>query len=364
MRILVAIFLVIHALIHVLGFLKAFKIIEINSLSLSISKTFGICWLIAVILFLITTFLLLFKSNYWWLFGMLSVVVSQIIIAFFWNEAKFGTILNLIILLACMFAYGNFSFSKQVNREVAQMLSNIETNQKELIGVQLIEDLPIPVQKWLIHCGVNNRLQIKSVYLSQEVLIKLKPNQKKWYKAIAQQYFTISPAAFNWVIDMDMNSFIKIKGRDKLENESGEMVIKLGSLIPIVNVKNNKKINEATLQRFLAEIVWFPSAVLSSYISWEYIDESSAKATISINNITTSGTFFFNKNGEFKKFSTFRYKDLHDVEPKEWSVEAVESNVINGIKIPVVLNVTWKLDDKDFTWLQLKIKNVYYNIHK
>lgn len=114
----------------------------------------------------------------------------------------------------------------------------------------------------------------------------------------------------------------------------------------------------------MAEIVWFPSAALSSYISWEYIDESSAKATISINNITTSGTFFFNKNGEFKKFSTFRYKDLHDVEPKEWSVETVESNIINGIKIPVVLNVTWKLDDKDFTWLQLKIKNVYYNIHK
>lgn len=363
MRILVAILLVTHALIHVLGFLKAFKIIELNLLNSTISKAYGIYWLIAAIFFLITTLLLLFKSNYWWLFGFLSVLISQIIIIVFWKEAKFGTMLNLIIWLACMFAYGNFSFSKQVKEEVVQMLSKVELNKKkELMRVNSIEDVPMPVQNWLRNCGVNNTFQIKSVYLKQKILMKLKPQQKKWYKATAQQYFTTYPAAFNWSVAMNINSIISMKGRDKLENGNGEMMIKMGSIIPIVNVKNNKKVNEATLQRFLAEIVWFPSAALSSYISWEYIDERSAKATISMNNISTSGTFFFSENGEFKKFSTLRYKDLNDVQPKEWEVEVIKNKVFNKIKIPEEIHVTWKLEDGDFTWLQLKITEIYYNI--
>ncbi|MDN5330561.1 MAG: hypothetical protein PWP35_2348 [Bacteroidales bacterium] len=36
------------------------------------------------------------------------------------------------------------------------------------------------------------------------------------------------------------------------------MLIKVNSLIPVVNEKGNK-LDEGTLQRYLGEIVWFPS---------------------------------------------------------------------------------------------------------
>lgn len=43
---------VIHALIHLLGFLKAFQLAEINQLTQHISKPMGLLWLLALILFL------------------------------------------------------------------------------------------------------------------------------------------------------------------------------------------------------------------------------------------------------------------------------------------------------------------------
>jgi hypothetical protein len=362
MKIFGIIFIEIHAIIHLIGFLKAFKIIEFNSLNLSISKTYGILWLLAAVMFTITTFLLIFKNNYWWLFGMFAVLISQIVIVVFWNEAKYGTIINLIMLLACMFAYGNFSFANQVNTEVSQMLSKVETNQKTSTIINTIDNLPIPVQKWLKNCGIKNNLKIKNVYLKQEVLMKLKPQQKKWYKAIAQQYFITQPAAFNWMVTMDLNPMINLVGRDKLANGKGEMLIKVGAILPIVNEKNNSKINQATLQRYLAEIVWFPTAALSSNIYWEFVNDNCAKATILVNEILTSGYFYFNNEGEFIKFSAMRYKDVNDDKPKEWIVEVVESKVLNTIKIPVKLKATWKLDEEYFTWLQLKITEIYYNI--
>ncbi len=48
----------------------------------------------------------------------------------------------------------------------------------------------------------------------------------------------------------------------------GSMIIKVLSLINVVNDSNNEKINQGTLQRYLGEITWFPTAAVSPYIKW------------------------------------------------------------------------------------------------
>jgi len=117
--------------------------------------------------------------------------------------------------------------------------------------------------------------------------------------------------------------------------------------------------------KVLAEIVWFPSAATSPYISWESIDDYSAKATMAYNETTGSGIFYFDENGDFKKFSTMRFMEAEkESELKEWVVESIETEVVNGVKIPVEMKATWKLDDRDWTWLQLKLTEIEYNIEK
>jgi hypothetical protein len=232
-----------------------------------------------------------------------------------------------------------------------------------MVNKQVISELPNCVQNWLINSGVLEKEIIKTVSLRQELQLKLKPGQKDWCHAEANQNFTIEPPAFNWTVKLRMNSFISLAGRDIFENGKGAMSIKLFYIIPLVNVKDNSKINQATLQRYLAEIVWFPSAVLSPFIMWEQIDNTTAKATMSYEGTTGSGTFYFKKNGDFEKFEAIRYKDTaENSKPILWTVTAIETEERNGIRIPTSLKADWKLEGGHWTWLNVKIKSIKYNV--
>lgn len=222
--------------------------------------------------------------------------------------------------------------------------------------------LPQAIQKWLIYSGVVGKEFIYNVHLIQDLQLKMKEDQKAWHAADVDQYFTIQPPAFNWKIGVQMNSIINVVGRDKFENGNGEMSIRMFSLVPIADAKNSEKVNEATLQRYLAEIVWFPSAVLSPYIKWESIDDHSAKAILNYQGTEGSGIFHFDNKGEFIMFTAMRFKDIKDDEPKLWTVNAIKTEERNGIKIPVECEAKWKLGNEDWTWLKLKITDIEYNI--
>ena len=354
----------LHGIIHLFGFFKAFGIFEFNGISHPISKTFGIVWLLTFVLFTIATVLLIAQSNYWWIIGIVGIILSQFLIINYWSDAKFGTILNLIILVSIIIAYSSFSFKKIIRDETTKMFENADTTNKKVISEQMISDLPIIVQKWLLNSGTIEKEPIYNVYLEQDLQMLIKPEQKDWSNAKAKQYFTIEPPAFNWSVNLKMNPFLDVVGRDKFENGQGEMTIKIFSLIPVVNARNNEKVNQATLQRYLAEIVWFPSAALSPLINWETIDDNSAKATMNYNKTKGSGVFQFDEKGNFLKFVAMRYKDVQDLKPKEWTVTATKTELRNGIKIPVELKADWKLDNGNWTWLKLKITDIKYNIRK
>ncbi len=364
MRILLAILISIHGIIHLFGFLKAFGVSEFNAITQPISKPFGIIWLMAFILFLTTLVLFLIQHNGWWMIGILAVLLSQFLIILYWQDAKFGTIINLIIIASILIAYSSYDFKKKVNGETVRMLNSSEASKKIIVSEHMITDLPTIVQKWVVNSGILGKELVQNVYLEQDLQMLMKPEQQNWSNAKARQYFTIQPPGFNWTVNLKMNLGLSVVGRDKFENGKGEMAIKLFSLIPIVNSKNSEKINQATLQRYLAEIVWFPSAALSRNITWDPVDDFSARATMEYNGTKGSGVFHFDESGNFKKFVTMRFKDEKDSEPTQWSVLATKTEEIKGIKIPVELKANWKLENGDWTWLKLKITDIAYNTQK
>ncbi|MBL1214258.1 MAG: hypothetical protein HND52_12940 [Ignavibacteriae bacterium] len=365
MRLALIILIGIHGIIHLFGFLKAFEISEFNAISQPISKTYGIFWLLTFLLFVITIIFYSVHYDYWWLSGLLAIVVSQVLIFNYWSDAKFGTIANLIILFATIIGYSNFNFELKIKEEREDLFEGSQFKKdQEIISRKSLNDLPPLVQKWLTNSGVVGKQTISNVYLTQELQLKLKPDQENWNSGKAEQYFTIQPPAFNWSINTEMNSILSVVGRDKFNDGKGEMTIKLLSLIPVANAKDEKKVDQATLQRYLAEIVWFPSASLSPYITWETIDDYSAGATMDYKGTKGSGKFYFDEYGNFEKFVAMRYQDSNDTEPTEWTVAATKTEEMSGIKIPVECEASWELKGGKWTWLKLKITDIQYNVKK
>lgn len=255
-----------------------------------------------------------------------------------------------------------FGFDRKVSQEINQMFSKAKIKEASVIRTEDIAQLPGPVQKWLTNSGIIGKREIKAVRLKQKALLKMKHDQEKWQKASAEQYFTTEQPAFIWKADMKMMPLIKVKGRDKFSEGKGEMLMKVLGLIPVVNQRHNEKINSGALQRYLAEIVWFPSAALSPYITWKKVDDHSAKAVMNYKGTTGSGTFTFDEKGKLIKFSAQRYMGGdEDAELKEWIITVQETRLPSGIRIPVKLEVTWKLEEGDWTWLKIDITNIEYN---
>lgn len=364
MRLALLILLALHGAIHLVGFLKAFNISEFAAINQFIPQSYGLLWLLTFFLFLLTALFILFDVNYWWLCGFVAVILSQLLIFSIWSDAKYGSIANLIILLPLIVGFSQFNFKNKIQQERQKLFENTQSITEGRISKEQFAHLPEIVQKWLTKLGVVGKKAISSVYLHQDLQLQLKAEQSEWLSGKAEQYFSIKPAAFHWNIKTQMNPFMDIVGRDKFENGQGQMLIKLWSFIPLAKAKNDLKVDQATLQRYLAEIVWFPTAALSPYISWSSLDEYSAKATMEYRGVRGSGEFYFDKDGNFQKFMALRYKDAADESPSRWIVNATNTKEMNGFKIPVSCEVSWEEAGKEWTWLKLKITDIQYNIQE
>lgn len=362
MKLLFFTIIILHGAIHLLGFLKAFEISYLPQFASNYSKLSGMFWLLVTILLFISGIGFIKKENWWSWLAIIAVVISTVLIITVWKDAKFGMISNLIILIVAVVLMQTDRFNNKTETKIAQILEHTKTINKSTVDEAEISDLPEPVKNWLEVSGVVGKEKIHSVWLKQKTKMKMKPEQEKWNDATAEQYFTVVNPAFVWKVKMKILPFIKIAGRDKFINGKGEMQIKMFSLLNIVNEKGTK-MDEGTLQRYLGEIVWFPSAALSPFITWEEIDSSSAKATMDYKGTKGAGIFHFNQNGDFIQYSALRYKG-NDADAKryKWVIDVKEHAVMNNIKIPAKMTATWKLVERDWTWLDLEVTDIKYNL--
>ena len=173
-------------MIHSLGFLKSFQLAEINQLTQNISKPMGILWLIALILFLAAVIQLISNHDLWWITALAAIILSQVLIILFWQDAKFGTIANIIVLLSVIAGYGFWSFENIFNNDVAVRLETSSKLEKNLITEKDIEHLPLPVQKYLRYAGVINKEKVNNVRIVFDV--EMREKGKDWFKATSVQY--------------------------------------------------------------------------------------------------------------------------------------------------------------------------------
>lgn len=361
MRVAFLIIVFLHGLIHSFGFLKGFDLKEIKELTIPISRPVALIWLAAALLFILFGILYLSNNRYAWTIGFIAVVVSQMLIVLYWKDAKVGTLPNVLILMVSLVSYGSFSFQNVIDSEKANLLKSTDTKNIRVVKGEDIKDLPSPIKKWLYHSGAVGKPFITVGKVTQSAELKMKPEQERWMKAKAIQYSIIDKPSFIWMVDVEMNSLLNFQGRDKFENGKGEMLIKMNSLFKIVDEKG-RKLDEGTMQRYLGEMVWFPSLALSAYISWEEVNDNTAKATMDYKGTKASGTFYFSKEGDFVKYTALRFKGNDEAAKRyEWVLIVDGYKTFEGIRVPSKMTATWKLENEDWTWLKLEIENIMYN---
>lgn len=364
LRILFFIVVTLHGLIHFMGLVSAFQPASeqmraraIFALSDSLAKGMGLLWLITGAVFLLAAILYLIKKEEWWIVAIPALFFSQILIILYWYDAKFGTLANLIILVVVAAAYGAWQFKSAAKHELSLLIpASAQRPAPKIIAEQHLTALPVVVQKWLRRSNIVGQPAAQVINLRQKGQMRTQPDGK-WMKVKAQQWFTTHQPGLIWVARVDAGWGIYMDGRDKLQDGKGNMLIKLLSLVPVVNAQGTE-IDQGTLLRYLGEMVWFPATALAPYVKWKVLDDHSAQATLTQGKTSVSGIFRFTDDGDVKSFEAKRYYTRKEgATLEDWVVTNNPDSYkeLGGIRMPTRSEVCWKLKTGDFTWYQLEI---------
>lgn len=369
LRIVFFILLLAHGLIHLLGFIKEFKLAAVGQftgktlfpLPGGLAKTAGILWLLAALLFVAAAGAFFLKKDGWWMFAATGLALSQMLIAAYWPDAKFGTIANLIVLVVALPAFGAWKFEQKSRREIQEFTAKASTGHQTLDSGRLAA-LPPVVQKWLHRSGAAGKPIPQIIRLRQTGQMRTKPGGQ-WIPFEARQLFTTDPPGFYWQASINGGPGMTMTGRDRYADGRGELYIQLYSLFTVADTRGPET-DQGALLRYLAEIIWFPPAATRPYIQWEQLDSLTAKATMIQGGITASGIYRFDANGDVAGFEADRYMTGLGggaATLERWQLRTTAFREFQGLRIPSQGEATWKLKTGDFTWLTCEITALEYD---
>lgn len=346
-----------HSIIHLVGFIKSFDLIELSHLTKTISKPLGILWLSTALLFFICLYAVWMGHLWWWMVAIVAAILSQILILQDWNEANYGTIANVIILVAATVGFGQWNLTNQADEKILLLEDSTETH----FQTQSMDSLPPIVQQWIKRSNILEKEPLKTVRIHQSGELKTSP-EGKWMAVKSTQWINPEKPAFVWKARVSTFLGTHLAGLDSYVQGEGKMKILWMSLIPVVTAEG-PEIDQGSLVRYLGELVWLPSAAMLSFISWEEIDDLSARATIHYAGSSEEAVFTFDENGDFLSFQALRYFENEGKSSlEEWIIEVAPGGYgeFNGVRVPTHLSISWNLEDGLFTWFNLRVDEVEY----
>ncbi len=362
MKYLFALLLAMHGLVHLMGFAKAFDLAQLNQLTKEISKPIGIAWLITTLIFLIAGTSFLLKKDLWWLVAITGAVLSQILIMLFWQDAKFGTIANVIILLVVVPAWAAWHFENQYKKDFTENQSYADSRAEYLLTTEAITHLPEPVQRYIIYSGAIGKPVLTNFKI--KFVGQIRADEKSaWMPFTTEQYNFIEPPTRLFFMKATMKG-LPVSGYHSFRNGTAIMDIRLLSLFN-VQYQAGKEMDIAETVTWFNDLCLFaPAGLIDKRIDWEAIDSLTSKATFKNNNITITAILYFNNDGELVNFaSDDRYQIVSETDRKTVRFSTPVKNYVelNGRKYPSYGEAIWNLPEGDLVYGQFNTKEVKYN---
>lgn len=360
MQYIFAFLIFIHGVIHILGFVKAYQLAPVNQLRSEITKSSGAVWLFVAVGFVILSILYISKFDLWFALAFLFILISQILITSTWQDAKFGTVANIIVLLIAIVGYGQWDFKNSYNEDVTAVQSDITITETESVTERDIEHLPAPVQNYLRYVGVVGKPKVLNAKIKLEG--EMRQWESDWFRFNSEQYnFYQNPARF-FLMTARINGFQTI-GYHSYKKNKAKMLIKLLSLFPVASEDGEKLFQAETVTIFNDMCLLVPATLIDQSIEWESIDDFTVNARFTNQNTTISATLLFNEKYQLINFiSEDRFAITNDgLKNYTFSTPVKGYKLISGYNLFSSAEAQWDYPEGKFTYGRFRISSIEMN---
>jgi len=270
-------------------------------------------------------------------------------------------ILVIVLMVTVAASFGDIRLKRKSDQEALEVLSSANLDQKEIIRQSDLEGLPSCVQKWLKRSNVIGKEKIHTVRFTQTGQMRSEPD-KPWMPIEAVQYVNVDKPGFVWKAKMKAAPLINMVGRDRYFQGHGSMKFKLLALLTLVDTKPCMEMDQGTMLRYMAEMIWYPTAALNDYFNWEEIDANSARGTMTWQGVRASMVFHFNDEGDSTHNVAPRYRAVKGgYVMDDWGGVSREYREFHGIRVANKADVIWKYKTGDFNWLKIEVTDIDFN---
>ncbi len=204
--------------------------------------------------------------------------------------------------------------------------------------------LPAPVERYFRHVLTPGQPLVTRASLVQTGTFLMKPGSSGWRSFRARQEFSVAPPAFVWDARISMGPGMPVYVRDSYVAGRGSLRADLLALMKVADAQGSKEMAEGSLQRYLAEAMWIPTALLPSQgVVWSARDDSSALATLTDGTVSVSLEFYFDAAGDVRRVHTpSRLREMNGrFVPMPWGAECGRHEAHEGMRIPAEAEVAW-----------------------
>jgi hypothetical protein len=336
---------VLHGLLHLLGAAKGLGWADVAQLHQPISVTSGIGWLLGAALMVSTGVALASPPRGWWATSGVAVIVSQSLIVTSWNDAKAGTIVNVVLVAAAVYQYaarGPRSLQVRYRHEVAEALA--DSAPLELVTESDLAVLPPLIAEYVRRSGAVGQPRVDNFRARIHGRIRGGAD-KAWMPFAGEQVNTYSRRSSR-LFRMDATMFgLPVDVLHLFVDQSASMRVRLCSLIPMVDASGPELDRAETVTVFNDLCVLAPTALVDAAVEWECLDERSVRGAFSRGRHTVKATLTFDTDGDLVDFHS---DDRSGFSPdgkqpttRTWSTPIERYRTLHGRRLATLGEARW-----------------------
>ena len=291
--------LILHGLVHLLGFVKSFGFAKLAQLRQPITRPLGLLWLGAGLLTLSSAFV---PAHAFWQVGALAIVLSSAAICCSWHDAKLGLAANAIVLLGVVYSFasaGPLSFAASFRHDVAQILPS--SGASPLVSEADLAPLPASVQRYLRLTGSVGQPRIVSFRAHWTGRMRGSASEP-WMPFHAEQVNTVGALPARLFAMKATMKGLPVDVYHRFIGDSASFRVRLLSLFTMVDARGPVMDKSETVTVLNDLCVLAPAALIDSALRWESSSAASANVVFRRGTHTVRATLHFNARGELVDF--------------------------------------------------------------
>lgn len=272
----------------------------------------------------------------------------------------------LVLFLAAAIAYGRRSWDGETRALRARLQPQGAPLRTAPYDEREIAALPAPVQRYFRAVLKDGQPIITSAHFTPEGEMRTKESDPAWTPFSSDQVVVMQPVGFDWDARVRMAPGLTAHVHDAYVEGQGVLLAKMLGLVTVARLTGTKGMAEGELMRYLAEAVWYPTALLPGQgVTWVAVDDSTATATLADRGNAVSVDFRFDASGMVQ--SVYAAARQHSDAPGEsrflpWQGQFAEPVVHSGMRVPASGEVAWVFPDGPRPYWRGRIDHIAYQL--